>query len=146
MDDLAKRRKWFDAYMKCLEQAATAPSQKDSFYTCPVCGYPTLSERGSDEICMICGWEDDGQDDPHANEIWGGPNGDYSLSEARKNFIQYLTMYRPGDESDETNVKKVSLKREVIGAYERMAKTEDSEELGILKKQITELERKLSAV
>jgi hypothetical protein len=55
-------------------------------FRCPCCGYKTLAERGGFNICEVCFWEDDGQDDAHANEVWGGPNGDLSLSEARENF------------------------------------------------------------
>jgi len=66
---------------------------------CPCCGYPTLTERRAYEICPICDWEDDGQDDPHADVIRGGPNGKYSLSEARSNFEKYLTMYNKRDKA-----------------------------------------------
>lgn len=62
---------------------------------CPCCGFQSLTERGNYEICPLCKWEDDGQDDPHADEVWGGPNDDYSLSEARKNFKSNASMYRP---------------------------------------------------
>jgi Cysteine-rich CPCC len=27
---------------------------------CMACGYPTLSERGGDHICVVCHWRDDG--------------------------------------------------------------------------------------
>lgn len=63
---------------------------------CPCCGYPTLPELNSYEICELCNWEDDGQDDETAEEVWGGPNSDYSLSEARKNFKLYRVMYELG--------------------------------------------------
>ena len=75
-------------------------------FTCPCCGYPTLAERDSYDICELCHWEDDGQDDvefaPRAgyykpDDIAGGPNADYSLTEARLNFQQYGHMYRPSD-------------------------------------------------
>ena len=66
-------------------------------YLCPCCFYPTLNERNSYHICGLCFWEDDGQDDIDADEVLGGPNTDYSLTEARNNFIKYLTMYRPSD-------------------------------------------------
>lgn len=58
-------------------------------FTCPCCGYLTLSERTTWEICPVCFWEDDGQDDPRADEVWGGPNGSLSLSQARCNFQQF---------------------------------------------------------
>jgi hypothetical protein len=53
---------------------------------CPCCGYLTLRERGGYAICPVCFWEDDGQDDPHADEVWGGPNGRLSLTAARENY------------------------------------------------------------
>lgn len=53
---------------------------------CPCCGYRSLLERAGDEICPVCFWEDDGQDDGDADIVRGGPNGDLSLSQARTNF------------------------------------------------------------
>ncbi|MFF1770133.1 CPCC family cysteine-rich protein [Streptomyces sp. NPDC058249] len=35
---------------------------EDGPYGCPCCGFLTLDERGSYEICPVCFWEDDGQD------------------------------------------------------------------------------------
>jgi hypothetical protein len=55
-------------------------------YQCPCCGYLTLAERGLYEICTVCFWEDDGQDDHDADRVRGGPNGRLSLTEARRNF------------------------------------------------------------
>ncbi|WP_410052205.1 CPCC family cysteine-rich protein [Bradyrhizobium sp. SZCCHNS30582] len=45
-----------------------------------------LGERGGFEICPVCYWEDDGQDDHDADLVRGGPNGALSLTEARANF------------------------------------------------------------
>jgi len=53
---------------------------------CPCCGLKTLGERGGYEICAVCFWEDDGQDDDDADEVLGGPNGDLSLSMGRANY------------------------------------------------------------
>jgi hypothetical protein len=66
-------------------------------FRCPCCGFHSLSERSVWEICVICWWEDDGQDDPRADEIWGGPNKQYSLSAARANFLSHGHMYDHGD-------------------------------------------------
>jgi methylenetetrahydrofolate reductase (NADPH) len=53
---------------------------------CPCCGYKTLNERGGYEICNVCFWEDDGQDDYDADTVRGGPNSTLSLTEARENY------------------------------------------------------------
>ncbi len=55
-------------------------------FRCPCCGYLTLDERGGWDICQVCYWEDDGQDDHNADEVLGGPNGVLSLTKARVNF------------------------------------------------------------
>jgi hypothetical protein len=61
-------------------------TEKKKTYHCPCCGYLTLFGRAGFEICQVCYWEDDGQDDHDAEEVRGGPNGDLSLAVARKNF------------------------------------------------------------
>ena len=82
------RRKFFDSYGSRLnEQQATLPPGGVRF-SCPCCGYPTLGGRAEYEICELCFWEDDGQDAPNADEVWGGPNHGYSLTEAQQNFEQ----------------------------------------------------------
>ncbi|MFM2477548.1 CPCC family cysteine-rich protein [Celerinatantimonas sp. MCCC 1A17872] len=72
----------------------------NSLFACPCCGYATLAERGNYEICEICFWEDDGQDDDDQLVNRGGPNH-ISLKQARFNFIvhgasdkQFLTSVR----------------------------------------------------
>jgi hypothetical protein len=57
-------------------------------YACPCCGHVTLDERGSYEICPVCFWEDDGQDDHDADRVRGGPNQRLSLTQARRNFAR----------------------------------------------------------
>lgn len=65
------------------------PSEPEKSYRCPCCGFKTLYGRGQDEICKVCFWEDDGQDDHDAEEVRGGPNGSLSLTEARTNFRNF---------------------------------------------------------
>ncbi|CAL2104427.1 protein of unknown function [Tenacibaculum sp. 190130A14a] len=36
---------------------------------CPCCGYKTLESRNEFDICKICWWEDDGQDNEQADDI-----------------------------------------------------------------------------
>jgi hypothetical protein len=81
------------------------PSEKK--YKCPCCGFLTLRERGGDDICQVCYWEDDGQDDHDADEVRGGPNGYLSLTDARRNFAacgasdeRYKSSVRPPLQSE----------------------------------------------
>ena len=53
---------------------------------CLCCGYKTLSTPGAFELCQVCWWQDDGQDDSDADVVRGTVNGMLSLSEARRNF------------------------------------------------------------
>lgn len=82
--DLDPGTAWFYAYVGRLEaQPADLPLR------CPCCYSKTLDERGGFDICPICFWEDDGQDDYDANEVRGGPNRALSLAEARENFRRF---------------------------------------------------------
>ena len=54
---------------------------------CPCCGFRTLRARGDSELCPVCWWEDDGQDDADADVVRGGPNW-VSLAQARANYRQ----------------------------------------------------------
>lgn len=56
---------------------------------CPCCYSRTLAGRNHYEICAVCFWEDDGQDNADADEVRGGPNGDLSLAHARTNYRAY---------------------------------------------------------
>src|SRR4051794_30348746 len=67
----------------------TEPYRSEKSYRCPCCGYRTLHERAGYEICRVCFWEDDGQDEHDADEVRGGPNGTLSLTKARMNFHEY---------------------------------------------------------
>ncbi len=87
---------WFQWYVQQTEKQKSWARYRDR-YVCPCCFMPTLQARAAYDACEICDWEDDGQDSDDADVVRGGPNGDYSLSEARENFTQYVTMYRPAD-------------------------------------------------
>lgn len=56
-------------------------------YTCPCCGHRTLPERGLYDWCPECGWEDDGQDNHDSDVVRLGPNGAWSLQEARAVYL-----------------------------------------------------------
>jgi hypothetical protein len=62
---------------------------EDGPNACPCCKNITLSMRGGFEICQVCFWEDDGQDDHDADQVRGGPNGSLSLTDGRSNFARF---------------------------------------------------------
>ncbi len=85
-----KRQRWFDSYFEALvKRSIYKPRSKGVLYRCPCCGYQTLTERGGYDICPVCFWEDDGQDDEDADNIRGGPNGALSLTQARTNYREF---------------------------------------------------------
>lgn len=83
-EELARRKAWFEQYTTRLEgQLAELPLR------CPCCYCQTLSERAGFEICPVCFWEDDGQDDHDADVVRGRPNGLLSLTQARSNYEEF---------------------------------------------------------
>jgi len=72
----------------------TEALQTDPALRRPSCRFKTLCGRAQDEICKVCFWEDDGQDDHDANEVRDGPNGTLSVSKARHNFASFGAVER----------------------------------------------------
>lgn len=100
-------------------------------FTCPCCGYPTLTERKGFEMCIICGWEDEGQDDKNLNEI-RSPNG-ISLLEGRKNFEKtFDSNIAANVDSKKTKENYLSIKKELISSFEELYK--NSKDKIIIKK------------
>jgi hypothetical protein len=66
-----------------------APFSELPIYRCPCCHHRTLRGRGMFEICEVCFWSDDGQDDHDAEVVRGGPNEQLSLAQARKNYAEF---------------------------------------------------------
>ena len=67
---------------------ATIPELPVGLVACPCCGHATLTERAGYEICPVCFWEDDGQDNEDADACRPGPNR-VSLREGRVNFLRF---------------------------------------------------------
>lgn len=65
------------------------PRRHDGKYRCPCCRSWALDQRGGFELCPVCWWEDDGQDDHDATTVRGGPNGAVSLATGRRNFQEF---------------------------------------------------------
>jgi hypothetical protein len=109
------------------EQRLQLQANEGARATCPCCGYPTIAGRAACDICPLCGWEDDGQDDaerapsgsPRPEVVVGGVNHDYTLVEARENFAAYVTMYRPTDRDFEHERAQTDVKRRIMHAYDR---------------------------
>ena len=139
-----QRRNWFMEYCSNQEnKAIIRDGQSGVFYPCPCCGYPTLNSRGKFDICELCNWEDDGQDDPYADEVWGGPNGRYSLTHARENFKQYLIMYHPDDNNRRIGGVQNSdiehqAKQGMVNAYDAMIREASPSKIEHLWKVIEE--------
>ena len=88
LDKLNERRDFFQKnfLVKIGRQRTDKNSQEILKNSCPVCGYLTLDERNSFEICGICFWEDDGIDEFEENEV-SGPNH-ISLKKGRLIFLE----------------------------------------------------------
>jgi hypothetical protein len=65
------------------------PTEDVPTYRCPCCKSKTLRGRGGFEICPVCYWEDDGQDEHDADLVRGGPNGTLSLRQAQLNYQRF---------------------------------------------------------
>lgn len=88
--NVEERERWFQWYVdKLAHESTLAPPEDGLRYRCPCCRCRTLKERGAYDICPICFWEDDGQDDADADTVRGGPNGSLSLTMARQNYITF---------------------------------------------------------
>jgi len=89
-EELERRKRWFEDYTDALDHRSVVRKVEDGvLFRCPCCACATLSERGGFEICEVCFWEDDGQDDHDADVVRGGPNRSLSLSQARQNFREF---------------------------------------------------------
>jgi len=89
-EELERRRRWLQEYVHSLSHRSVVRSPEDGpSFRCPCCGYNTLPARGHYDICPVCLWEDDGQDDQDADAVRGGPNGALSLAQARLNYREF---------------------------------------------------------
>ncbi|GCE08215.1 hypothetical protein KDAU_55440 [Dictyobacter aurantiacus] len=58
-------------------------------YRCPCCGYRTLNDRCEYELCAVCGWQDDGQDNWDATTNRPLSPNHMSLALARENYQRF---------------------------------------------------------
>jgi hypothetical protein len=74
--------------MKKQFRNVTEALQPAPAFRCPCCRFKTLCGRAQDEICKVCFWHDDGQDDHDAEDVRGGPNRLLSLEAARAKYLK----------------------------------------------------------
>lgn len=141
-----ERLRFFEVYSPGLNAQAGSKQSNEVRYACHCCGYPTLGSLGEFEICSLCCWEDDGQDDADADLVRGGPNHSFSLVEARENFERYRVIYPPemdtrigGPDSE----REKEARRAIIAAFDQLMENPGSEELQRLKQQVVEGEQEL---
>jgi len=89
-----ERRRFFEVYSTGLNAQAGGDQSNEVTYACTCCGYPTLRALGEFDICFLCCWEDDGQDDADADLVRRGPNRSFSLVEARENVAFFCAERR----------------------------------------------------
>jgi hypothetical protein len=144
--EIVETKRVFQSIYNCDSKQNVKKPSYGIRLTCPCCGYPTLGERTSYEICFLCSWEDDGQDDQGADEIRGGLNHGYSLTEARENFEKYLVMYPPEEDrriGEPDSEEERTLKQRAIEAFDKLLNEPSSEELVVLWEKIRNAEKGL---
>lgn len=81
IDNVRQRRKFYDEYLS---------NKTFQLFTCPGCGFPTLTSREEYDICNVCNWEDEQENEEQADEVLGSPNYDLSLNRNRINIERAL--------------------------------------------------------
>lgn len=71
--------------LKITNKKVIVEGEPEKLFTCPCCQYETLKERGQYDVCPVCSWEDDGNNDPSR---YSGVNH-MTLEEGRANFDKY---------------------------------------------------------
>jgi len=128
---LQQRRKFFSEHFPEIEgmKGHSWVNELDLPNTCPVCGFFTLSERDSWEVCGICYWEDDGQDDYNKDKVKGGPNGKHSLSTYRADF------YAKIEKSKQIRTSSI------IRWFHKLIEGQDKVDYSEIKRMISQLEK-----
>lgn len=138
------RREFFDSCRERIKELKAGFPPQGTRFSCPCCGYPTLSKRGYYHICRLCNWEDDGQDFAEAD--WtSAVNHGYTLTEAQSNFEQYLVMYPPENDrrAFRDSEKEIELKRALIAAFEQMMISPSAKKLKALWREVRRIEKAL---
>lgn len=101
------------------------------------------------DICILCGWQDDGQNDEDADRVYGGPNGSYSLTEARANFSKYLVKYSPDNETKNFSIdlsEEIAIKKHLINLFDENKLLNDKNKKEKIWLEISRTKDKLHAI
>ena len=115
---------------------------------CPCCGYPTLERVAALDICELCDWQDDGQDDEDAGVVRGTWNGDLSLARARDHYHRYGTMYPPDADTRHPpgdTLVTVGARERLVEAFAELEGTACEQRLAQLRRCVAREERLLLA-
>jgi hypothetical protein len=87
-----------NAYLREELGVAEVVGEPKMLEPCACCGRRTLGELSAYDICTVCWWEDDGQDNDRADVVMGGPNALLSLTQARVNYLRHgISDGKPND-------------------------------------------------
>lgn len=81
-ESFGARNSWLQAKLEQEGEAVEVVGEPEEMVECRCCGALSIHERGAYEICPVCFWEDDGQQDL---DRVSGPNH-MTLREGRENF------------------------------------------------------------
>jgi len=101
------------------------------------------------DICILCGWQDDGQNDEDADRVYGGPNGSYSLTEARANFSKYLVKYSSDNETKNFSIdlsEEIAIKKHLINLFDENKLLNDKNKKEKIWLEISRTKDKLHAI
>lgn len=79
------KNEYLSERLRLLGHDVEIEGEAEPLERCPCCDFRTLESRGAYLICSVCYWEDEGDIPAH----WKGGANRVSLSEARRNFIQF---------------------------------------------------------
>ena len=127
IDNFNQRRDFFQKNfeLKIGRQRIDVKSKDILMNSCPVCGYLTLDERDSFDICSICFWEDDGIDDFEVNNE--SESNHMTLKEGREIFQEAkrkLLYTNVGSDNFIETLKNKFLSLDLLIELEKVDKTE----------------------
>jgi hypothetical protein len=105
---ILKRREYFDMSFPPIERCdARRDISSGLSNSCPICGYMTLATRCDHDICGICFWQDDGQDNPEADNNYIGPNQVHSINTFRVEIYDWLEEFKSVEKPMDSIEKRI---------------------------------------